>query len=312
MRMAIDQARQAARTRATVLLRGESGTGKELFAHAIHNDSDRKYHQFVRVNCAAISESLLESELFGYEEGAFTGARPGGKKGLFEEASGGTIFLDEIGELAPNIQAKLLRVLQEKEVIRVGGTRPIPVDVRVIAATNVHLEKAIQEKRFREDLYYRLNVLPISIPPLRFRKEDLPLLANHLIKKFNQEYGRNVEDIDDEAVRALMDYDWPGNVRELENVLGRAMINMNFSERRMKREHLPPLHGIGDQPGAVPKSPKNPAEIRRACRRCWPERSGSISKGCTERCRGNKTETARRLGISVRNLYYKLERYGIG
>src|SRR5690606_28627802 len=138
---------------------------------------------------------------------------------------------------------KRLRVMHGKEVIRVGGTRPIPVDVRVIAATNVHLEKAIQEKRFREDLYYRLNVLPISIPPLRFRKEDLPLLANHLIKKFNQEYGRNVEEIDEEAVQALMDYDWPGNVRELENVLGRAMINMNFSERRMKREHLPPYHG---------------------------------------------------------------------
>jgi len=311
MRMAIDQARQAARTRATVLLRGESGTGKELFAHAIHNDSDRKYHQFVRVNCAAISESLLESELFGYEEGAFTGARPGGKKGLFEEASGGTIFLDEIGELAPNIQAKLLRVLQEKEVIRVGGTRPIPVDVRVIAATNVHLEKAIQEKRFREDLYYRLNVLPISIPPLRFRKEDLPLLANHLIKKFNQEYGRNVEEIDEEAVQALMDYDWPGNVRELENVLGRAMINMNFSERRMKREHLPPLHGaaISRAGSDVPEKPGGDTEsLQEVLARAEREHIERVYRAC----RGNKTETARRLGISVRNLYYKLERYGIG
>ena len=312
MRMAIDQARQAARTRATVLLRGESGTGKELFAHAIHNDSDRKYHQFVRVNCAAISESLLESELFGYEEGAFTGARPGGKKGLFEEASGGTIFLDEIGELAPDIEAKLLRVLQEKEVIRVGGTRPIPVDVRVIAATNVHLEKAIQEKRFREDLDYRLNVLPISIPPLRFRKEDLPLLANHLIKKFNQEYGRNVEEIDEEAVQALMDYDWPGNVRELENVLGRAMINMNFSERRMKREHLPPLHGaaISRAGSDVPEKPGG--DTGESAGGAGPGGNGSTSKRVYRACRGNKTETARRLGISVRNLYYKLERYGIG
>lgn len=312
MRMAIDQARQAARTRATVLLRGESGTGKELFAHAIHNDSDRKFHQFVRVNCAAISESLLESELFGYEEGAFTGARPGGKKGLFEEASGGTIFLDEIGELAPNIQAKLLRVLQEKEVIRVGGTRPISVDVRVIAATNVHLEKAIQEKRFREDLYYRLNVLPISIPPLRFRKEDLPLLAIHLIKKFNQEYGRNVEAIDDEAVRVLMDYDWPGNVRELENVLGRAMINMNFSERRMKREHLPPLFGSAINRATGPEISEEPGEDTESLQEVLARTEREYIERVYRACRGNKTETARRLGISVRNLYYKLERYGIG
>lgn len=312
MRMAIDQARQAARTRATVLLRGESGTGKELFAHAIHNDSDRRFHQFVRVNCAAISESLLESELFGYEEGAFTGARPGGKKGLFEEASGGTIFLDEIGELAPNIQAKLLRVLQEKEVIRVGGTRPISVDVRVIAATNLHLEKAIQEKRFREDLYYRLNVLPISIPPLRFRKEDLPLLARHLIKKFNQEYGRNVEEIDEDAIRVLMDYDWPGNVRELENVLGRAMINMNFSERRMKREHLPPLFGLAAisgkrSPAVCEKSGDEMESLQEVLARTEREYIEKVYRAS----RGNKTETARRLGISVRNLYYKLERYGI-
>ncbi|PRX39931.1 PAS domain S-box-containing protein [Planifilum fimeticola] len=312
MRMAIDQARQAARTRATVLLRGESGTGKELFAHAIHNDSDRKYHQFVRVNCAAISESLLESELFGYEEGAFTGARPGGKKGLFEEASGGTIFLDEIGELAPNIQVKLLRVLQEKEVIRVGGTRPIPVDVRVIAATNVHLEKAIQEKRFREDLYYRLNVLPISIPPLRFRKEDLPLLAIHLIKKFNQEYGRNVEEIDDEALRALTEYDWPGNVRELENVLGRAMINMNFSERRMKKEHLPPLHGSAINRASGPEISEEPGEDSESLQEVLARTEREYIERVYRACRGNKTETARRLGISVRNLYYKLERYGIG
>ncbi len=241
MRYSIEQAKQAAETRATVLLRGESGTGKELFAHAIHNASDRKYNQFVRVNCAALSESLLESELFGYEEGAFTGARRGGKKGLFEEANGGTIFLDEIGELKPSTQAKLLRVLQEKEVLRVGGTKSIPIDVRVIAATNVYLEKAIQEKRFREDLYYRLNVLPIHIPPLRMRKEDLVDLARHLIKKFNQEYGRNVEEIDLEAIQTLHQYSWPGNVRELENVLGRAMINMEFNERVMRKKHLPPL-----------------------------------------------------------------------
>ena len=167
---AIEKARQAAITPATVLLRGESGTGKELFAHAIHNLSNRKYNQFVRVNCAAISESLLESELFGYEEGAFTGARKGGKVGFFEEAHGGTIFLDEIGEIPISTQAKLLRVLQEREIVRVGATNPVNVDVRVIAATNISLELAIEKGKFREDLYYRLNVIPIEIPPLRKRK----------------------------------------------------------------------------------------------------------------------------------------------
>ncbi|NLY50599.1 MAG: sigma 54-interacting transcriptional regulator, partial [Firmicutes bacterium] len=174
LRAAIEQAERAADLPATILLRGESGTGKELFAHAIHNLSRWCRGQFVRVNCTAITESLLESELFGYEEGAFTGARRNGKKGYFEEAQGGTIFLDEIGEISPALQAKLLRVLQEKEIIRVGGNSPITVNVRVIAATNINLEQAVQEGRFREDLYYRLNVVPIFIPPLRYRKDDIP------------------------------------------------------------------------------------------------------------------------------------------
>lgn len=247
----------------------------------------------------------MESELFGYVEGAFTGARRGGKKGLFEEASGGTIFLDEIGELAPNIQAKLLRVLQEKEVLRVGGTKPIPVDVRVIAATNVDLEKAIREKRFREDLYYRLNVLPIHIPPLRQRKEDLPDLALHVIKRFNLEYGRNVETIDPRALQALQSYSWPGNVRELENVLGRAMINMGYHERTMRLEHLPPLEA---KSRAVFPDMENGTEgetLQEVLARVEKE---TILRTYRQ-CGGNKTETARRLGISVRNLYYKLERY---
>ena len=167
MKIAIDQARLAAKTPATILLRGESGTGKELFAHAIHNASDRKYNKFIRVNCAALSETLLESELFGYEEGAFTGAKRGGKRGLFEEADNGSIFLDEIGELTMHIQVKLLRVLQENEITRVGGTKPISLNVRVIAATNVNLEKGMANGSFREDLYYRLNQMPIYIPALK-------------------------------------------------------------------------------------------------------------------------------------------------
>lgn len=311
MRYSIEQAKQAAETRATVLLRGESGTGKELFAHAIHNASDRKYNQFVRVNCAALSESLLESELFGYEEGAFTGARRGGKKGLFEEANGGTIFLDEIGELKPSTQAKLLRVLQEKEVLRVGGTKSIPIDVRVIAATNVYLEKAIQEKRFREDLYYRLNVLPIHIPPLRMRKEDLVDLARHLIKKFNQEYGRNVEEIDLEAIQTLHQYSWPGNVRELENVLGRAMINMEFNERVMRKKHLPPLDLSRAKEGQDLEGRLESGTDIQPLKDVIQQFEKNYLKKVYEKTNKNKTETAKALGISVRSLYYKLEKYDL-
>lgn len=309
MKTALREARQGARTRATILLRGESGTGKELFAHAIHNASTRKYKQFVRVNCASIPESLLESELFGYTEGAFTGARRGGKKGLFEEANGGTVFLDEIGELSPSTQAKFLRVLQEKEVTRVGGTKAIPVDVRVIAATHVDLEQAIREKRFREDLYYRLNVLPIYIPPLRHRIEDLEDLSLHLVKKFNQEYGRHVTGIDPEALRVLESYSWPGNVRELENVLGRAMIHMPYHQQEIKKEHLmlehaAPHRSEAERDGIVSHGSEKLAEVVSRAERAHIRR-------VFEEAGGNKTETARRLGISVRNLYYKLKRHGI-
>jgi transcriptional regulator with PAS, ATPase and Fis domain len=296
-------------TRATVLLRGESGTGKELFAHAIHNASERKYKQFIRVNCAAISEHLLESELFGYEEGAFTGARRGGKRGLFEEASGGTIFLDEIGELSMSMQVKLLRVLQEREVVRVGGTKAIDVDVRVIAATHVNLESAIQAGRFREDLYYRLLVVPIYIPPLRQRLEDIQPLALHLLRKYNQEYGRSVEEIAPETLRILLSYHWPGNVRELENVLGRAMIHMRISERVILPEHLPPLErksgnlGGPGQPFAASTGKTLKEAVEEA------ERQHIIRELAA--ARGNRTLAAKRLGISIRSLYYKLEKLGI-
>ncbi|QOR83312.1 sigma-54-dependent transcriptional regulator [Geobacillus stearothermophilus] len=307
MKVAIEQAKLAAKTPATILLRGESGTGKELFAHAIHNASDRKYNKFIRVNCAAIPETLLESELFGYEEGAFSGARRGGKRGLFEEANNGSIFLDEIGELSASTQAKLLRVLQEREIVRVGGTNPIPINVRVIAATNVNLEKAIAEGAFREDLYYRLNRMPIYIPPLRARKEDIPALCRHLIQKLNQDYGRNVEGVTDEAMVKLFAYDWPGNVRELENVLGRAMIFMKFHEVMIDISHLPPLSA----PSAAPSvRPETEGEFR-PLDEMLGRYEAQLLEEALRRHRGNKTAAARALGISVRNLYYKLEKYNI-
>lgn len=307
MRVAIEQAKKAALTPATVLLRGESGTGKELFAHAIHNESERKYSQFVRVNCAAIAENLLESELFGYEEGAFTGAKRGGKKGLFEEASGGTIFLDEIGELPLSMQVKLLRVLQEREIVRVGGTKPIPVNVRVIAATHVNLESAIHAGTFREDLYYRLNVVPIHIPPLRQRKEDIVPLAMHLLRKYNSEYGRNVTQISPEAREILLSYHWPGNVRELENVLGRALIHMGFSETLIRPEHLAPLTA------AEPSAKRTEPSLHRhskTLKEAMVEAEAEYITRVLEQCEGNRTEAAKRLGISLRSLYYKLEKIG--
>ncbi|MGP3559871.1 sigma 54-interacting transcriptional regulator [Geobacillus sp. BK01] len=307
MKVAMEQAKLAATTPVTILLRGESGTGKELFAHAIHNASDRKYNKFIRVNCAAIPETLLESELFGYEEGAFSGARRGGKRGLFEEANNGSIFLDEIGELSAGTQAKLLRVLQEREIVRVGGTKPIPINVRVIAATNVNLEKAIADGTFREDLYYRLNRMPIYIPPLRARKEDIPALCRHLIQKLNQDYGRNVEGVTDEAMVKLLAYDWPGNVRELENVLGRAMIFMKFHEVMIDVSHLPPLSA----PSAAPAvRPETEGELR-PLDEMLGRYEAQLLEEALRRHRGNKTAAARALGISVRNLYYKLEKYDI-
>jgi len=308
MKAAVEQAKRAALTPATVLLRGESGTGKELFAHAIHNESARRYRPFIRVNCAAIAESLLESELFGYEEGAFTGARRGGKRGLFEEANGGTIFLDEIGELSLSMQAKLLRVLQEREIVRVGGTKPVPIDVRVIAATHVNLELAIQNGRFREDLYYRLNVIPIHIPPLRQRREDILPLAMHLLRKNNEEYGRNVEDIDPRTMQLLVSYHWPGNVRELENVIGRALIHMRIQDRTIMPEHLPPLQTrtAGAFQESVPADGSG-----KTLREALEEAERQHIRQELLAARGNRTLAAKRLGISIRSLYYKMEKLGI-
>ncbi|WP_258831403.1 sigma-54 interaction domain-containing protein [Peribacillus frigoritolerans] len=308
MKLPIEQAKLSARTPATVLLRGESGTGKELFAHAIHNASDRKFNKFVRVNCAAISESLLESELFGYDEGAFTGASRGGKVGFFEEANQGSIFLDEIGELPANIQAKLLRVLQEKEIVRVGGTKPIPINVRVIAATNINLEQAIAKGSFREDLYFRLNRMPIFIAPLRKRKEDLRELAEHLINKINQEYGRSIEGITAAAIHKMQIYNWPGNVRELENILGRAIIFMKLNETIIDIHHIPDF--IEEIPLKQEKLLMKPSGYvsGKPLSEIIDQYEAEILQQAFHTHKGNKTLTAKALGISVRNLYYKMEK----
>lgn len=214
-----EEALMAAKTSSTVLITGESGTGKELFARAIHNHSNRSENPFIAVNCAAIPDNLLESELFGYEEGAFTGAKKGGSLGKFELAHKGTIFLDEIGDMSLHLQAKLLRVLQEKEVDKLGSKQNISIDVRIIAATNKYLEKMVRKGTFREDLYYRLNVIPIGLPSLRERKNDIPLLVNYMIKEYSNKLEKIVTDIDEITLEYMIDYDWPGNIRELQNII---------------------------------------------------------------------------------------------
>jgi PAS domain S-box-containing protein len=305
--LAKEQARRAAETPATVLLRGESGTGKELFAHAIHNASSRKKGQFVRINCAALAQDLLESELFGYEEGAFTGAMKGGKIGLFEEASRGTIFMDEIGEIGLSLQKKLLRVLQEREITRVGSTIPIPIDVRVIAATNANLEQKVKEGSFREDLYYRLNVIPILIPPLREIKDDISFIVEHLIFKLNQSYGREVLRMSGDALSGLMQYHWPGNVRELESVIARAMINMKPNEKIIEILHLPLLECEKVSEVLFSAAQSTARTLDQAVAEA--ERAAIIR--ALQDAGGNRQNAANLLNTALRNLYYKIKKYNI-
>ncbi|MDR3585971.1 MAG: sigma 54-interacting transcriptional regulator [Desulfosporosinus sp.] len=236
MRRVVETAKMVAKGTSTVLLRGESGTGKELFARAIHMESLRAQAPFIPINCAALPDSLLESELFGYEEGSFTGAAKGGKKGLFEQAEHGTIFLDEIGEIPTQVQIRLLRVLQEGMIRRVGGVKELSVDVRIVAATHRNLEEMIQKSEFREDLYYRLNVIPLRIPPLRERSEDIPLIAQHLIRKISGKLGKSEIHLTKESIDLLMSQPWPGNVRQLENIL-ECIINVQDSAE-LKPQHF--------------------------------------------------------------------------
>ena len=223
MSEAVETAKKTATSKATVLLLGESGTGKEIFARAIHSWSERSGQPFVAINCVGLSKELLESELFGHEKGSFTGADQL-KKGKMELANGGTVFLDEIGDVTAELQTKLLRFLQEREFDRVGGVRPIHVDVRIVAATNRDLDVAVKEGRFREDLFHRLNVVPIMLPPLRERREDIPALAHHFLQRFAEEAKKNLTEISEEALEKLSAYEWPGNVRELANIIERAVV----------------------------------------------------------------------------------------
>jgi Nif-specific regulatory protein len=299
MREVYEQIAQVAHTSTTVLIRGESGTGKELVAHAIHYNSPRASKPFVKVNCAALPESLIESELFGHEKGAFTGA-VARKRGRFELAEGGTLFLDEIGDLSPALQVKLLRVLQEREFERVGGTETISVNVRLIAATNVDLETAVQDSRFRSDLYYRLNVFSIYLPPLRERKPDVLLLADHFLEEYGRQNGRRIKRISTPAIDMLMSYHWPGNVRELENVLERATLVCEGNV--IHGYHLPPTLQTAEGSGTV---------TRMSLAQAVETYEKDLIQDALKSTRGNRARAARLLDTTERILGYKVTKYAI-
>lgn len=314
MQAAKTLAKRAARTNSTILLLGESGTGKEVFAHAIHETSHRKRGPLIQINCAAVPENLLESELFGYAEGAFTGARKGGKPGKFELADKGTIFLDEIGDMPLSMQAKLLRVLQEREVERVGGTQPIKIDVRVIAATNRDLYQMVIDHKFRLDLYYRLNVINIELPPLREREEDFEHIANSILKKLNHRLGSFIDGITPEAFDYLRSYDWPGNIRELENILERAIITCDESWIQVWHLSLP-LHSNGDrQSGSGGLDSKSEASNPQnnhfmTLEEGLNEAECKMIQLALQRSHGNKMQAARFLGIHRSALYKKMSKH---
>ncbi|MFD3449643.1 sigma-54 interaction domain-containing protein [Microbacteriaceae bacterium 4G12] len=289
-------AKRFAKTDATVLITGESGTGKELFAQGIHTESTRTLGPFVAVNCAAIPETLLESELFGYEEGAFTGARKGGKTGLFELAHRGTLFLDEIGEMPLRIQALLLRVLQEKTVRRVGGERIIPVDVRIIAATNRKLEKEIERKQFRSDLYHRLNVLALELPPMRERLVDIPLLVEALVAQLNEERETKITQIDSKLLHVFMQYHWPGNIRELRNVVERIMV--------LEDGHTLSIEGAAFFTKKI-KQQMNPEALS------IKDREKALISSVLHQYSHNKTLAAKSLGIDRTTLWRKIKEYNL-
>lgn len=292
----IEQARLAASVPVTVLLRGEVGAGKDLFALAIHCESNRSGHPFLRVNCSSMEEQLLEAQLFGTEKDGFI------QSGIFEQATHGTIFLDEVGELSKKTQAKLLRVLRENTIIRVDGSTAIPVDVRIIASSSLNLEKAMREGTFREDFYYQLNRMPIHIPSLRTRKQDIPAIAEHLLVRLNQEFGRNIEGFSEEAMNSLLLYDWPGNVRELENIISRSMIFLQPHDRIVEEHHLPKSMLV------LPSEDTGEISLGTLAEQ-MDEMEKKVLAQALKVSGGNKSRTAKQLNISLRTLYYKLEKY---
>ena len=293
MHAVFDLAKTAARSPSTILVLGESGTGKELLARAVHAESPRANRAFVAVSCAALTETLLESELFGYEKGAFTGAASR-REGKFEAASGGTLFLDEIGDIGPKLQMDLLRVLEERRVTRVGGTESFPVDVRIVAATNRDLKKAVDEGRFRQDLFYRLNVITLTIPPLRERREDVPLLVEHLLERLSVELGKEIDGVSGEAMALLLAHSWPGNVRELRNVLERGVVVAK---------------------GPVIEAPDLGLTLTGSDAVSRPASLAEIEREHIERvlhaAGGNVTQAARILDIDRVTLYSRIKKYGL-
>ncbi len=303
MRDIFQTVERVAPTRATVLLAGESGVGKDMIARAIHHHSPRSRHAFVKINCTALPENLMESELFGYEKGAFTGATVS-KPGKFEQADQGTAFLDEIGDVPGNIQVKLLRILQERQFERLGSNLTRNVDVRVIAATNVDLRAALEEGRFREDLYYRLNVVPINIPPLRQRREDIPFLALHFVAKLSKELGSRTREISPAAVDKLLEHAWPGNVRELENTIERSLVLASGDTLQPGDIRLEEARGVS----AAMQSQQSPLLPEGETLEHWEQ---MMIKEALRRANGNKSQAARLLGLTRNALRYRLSQMGM-